>query len=279
MSVLPGAEAFQFEPGLIAPGLASDGSAAASSGAATAGPVGVVLCHGFTGSPQSMRPWGEALRDAGFAVHCPRLPGHGTRWQDMNATRWEDWYGELERALDDMLDRADTVFAMGLSMGGTLVTRLAEERGDDLAGLVLVNPSYLTLRRDARLLPALSRMVPSVPGVANDIKKPGAVELAYTRTPLKAAYSLNQLWRIVRADLHKVSIPIRLFRSAEDHIVEPANARVLLDGVSSADVQEIVLTDSYHVATLDNDAERIFAGSVNFVNELTAPELNPEQLR
>src|SRR4029453_17705934 len=70
VSVLPGAEPFQFQPETLAR------------------PVGVVLCHGFTGCPQSLRPWGEYLRDAGFAVDCPLLPGHGTRWQDMNATRW-----------------------------------------------------------------------------------------------------------------------------------------------------------------------------------------------
>jgi len=282
VSVLPGAEPFLFEHALTGTGQGTAESATnASEAASTVAPVqvGVVLCHGFTGSPQSLRPWGEYLRDAGFIVHCPRLPGHGTRWQDMNATRWEDWYGELERALDEMLARVDTVFGMGLSMGGTLVTRLAQERGDDLAGIVLVNPSYMTLRRDAVLLPALSRVLGSVPGVANDIKKPGAVELAYDRTPLKAAYSLNQLWRIVRSDLHKVSIPIRLYHSADDHVVEPVNARVLLDGVSSGDVQEIVLTDSYHVATLDNEAERIFAGSVSFVNELTTHLLDPEQPR
>lgn len=272
MSVLPGAEPFLFSPDASSPAAGSPGGV----------PVGVVLCHGFTGSPQSMRPWGEHLRDAGFTVQCPRLPGHGTRWQDMNATRWEDWYGELERALDDMLARLPEgapVFAMGLSMGGTLVTRLAQQRGDELTGIVLVNPSYLTLRKDAFLLPALSRVVPSVPGVANDIKKPGATELAYTRTPLKAAYSLSQLWRIVRADLHKVSLPVRLFHSAEDHVVDPVNARVLLDGVSSADVEEIVLADSYHVATLDHDAERIFTGSVEFVNALSTPTVDPGRPR
>jgi carboxylesterase len=42
------------------------------------GPIGVVLCHGFTGSPQSMRPWAEHLAAAGLSVRLPRLPGHGT---------------------------------------------------------------------------------------------------------------------------------------------------------------------------------------------------------
>ncbi|HEV2087261.1 MAG TPA: alpha/beta fold hydrolase, partial [Cryptosporangiaceae bacterium] len=258
MSVLPGAEPFLLDAG-------------------PAAPAGIVLCHGFTGCPQSMRPWGEYLYAAGFTVACPRLPGHGTRWQDLNATRWEDWYDELERAFDAMLDRmsydqpradgsdAAPVFAGGLSMGGTLVTRLAEERGQELAGMVLVNPSYLTLRRDAALLPALSRVVSSVPGIGSDIKKAGVTELAYPRTPLKAAFSLNRLWRLTREDLPKVRVPVRVYRSAEDHVVEPVNTRLLLDRISSTDVEETVLTDSYHVATLDNEAETIFAGSVDFI--------------
>jgi carboxylesterase len=282
VSVLPGAEPFLFEPAATAGGLTGSdaGTLAASSGPPAQ--VGVVLCHGFTGTPQSLRPWGEYLRDAGFTVHCPRLPGHGTRWQDLNNTRWEDWYGELERALDDMIGRLPDgapVFGMGLSMGGTLVTRLAELRGDDLTGIVLVNPSYLTLRRDAALLRYLSRVVATVPGVANDIRKPGATELAYSRTPLRAAYSLSQLWRLTREELYRVTVPLQVYHSADDHVVEPVNTQILLDGVSSADVEEILLTDSYHVATLDNDAERIFAGSVEFVNALTAPRLDPDRPR
>ncbi|MCW2502831.1 MAG: yvaK [Actinomycetia bacterium] len=273
MSVLPGAEPFLIEPSADPAGELP----------IPPGRVGVVLCHGFTGSPQSMRGWGEHLAAAGATVHCPRLPGHGTRWQDMNATRWEDWYGEIERALDAMLARLPgpdpLVFAMGMSMGGTLATRLAEQRGADLAGLVLVNPSYTTLRKDAFLLPALSRIIPSFPGIANDIKKPGAAELAYSKIPLKAAHSLNQLWRVVRADLAKVNVPIRLFRSAEDHVVEPVNAQILLDGVSSVEVDEIVLMDSYHVATLDNDAERIFTGSVEFVTNRLPSAADPDPSR
>src|SRR5689334_6828638 len=99
---------------------------------AEGGPVGVVLSHGFTGTPQSLRPWAEYLAAAGFTVSLPLLPGHGTRWQDLNATRWTDWYGEIERAFDRLRGRCDQVFAGGLSMGGTLVLRLAERRRADV---------------------------------------------------------------------------------------------------------------------------------------------------
>jgi carboxylesterase len=212
-----------------------------------------------------MRPWGEHLAAAGIAVRGPRLPGHGTRWQDLNATRWPDWYAELERALDQMLAQVPTVFALGLSMGGTLCLRLGEQRGADVAGLVLVNPSLATARKDARLLPALSRILPSIPGIASDIKKPGVTEQAYDRTPLRAAYSLSQLWSQTRADLAKLTQPVLTFRSRTDHVVEPVSGRLLTEGAASTEVREVVLEDSYHVATLDNDAPRIFAGSVDFI--------------
>jgi len=229
------------------------------------GSVGVVLCHGFTGVPSSLRAWGEHLAAAGMAVRAPRLPGHGTRWQDMNSTRWEDWYGELERAFDAMLAKVPTVFAMGLSMGGTLCLRLGEERGAELAGLVVVNPSLATERKDAKLLSLVSKVVPSIPGIGSDIKKPGVTEQAYDRSPLRAAYSLAQLWKVTRADLGKLTQPVLLYRSRTDHVVEPISGRLLIDGASSTEVREVILEDSYHVATLDNDAPLIFDGSVEFV--------------
>ena len=229
------------------------------------GPVGVLLSHGFTGCPQSIRGWAEHLHAAGFTVVAPLLPGHGTRWQDMNATTWADWYAALERSFDDLLTRCDTVFVMGLSMGGTLVLRLAEQRPTQVAGVVVVNASLATERKDAKLLPVLKHLIPAMPGIASDIKKPGATEVAYPKIPLKAAHSLQQAWPIVRADLHKITAPVLAYRSRVDHVVEPVSGRALLAGLAGGRVQEQILEDSFHVATLDNDAPAIFAGSVDFV--------------
>ena len=236
--------------------------------ASAGGPVGVLLCHGFTGCPQSLRPWAEHLAAAGLTVSLPRLPGHGTSWQDLAMTRWADWYAEVDRAFSDLRDRCDPVFVMGLSMGGTLALRLAEEHGSAVAGLVLVNTSLTQApTTTARLLrPRLG--LPYLRGIASDIRKPGARELAYDRVPLPAALSLAQLWTVVRKDLAKVTQPVMVFRSVEDHVVAPTSGRLLLAKISSTDVEEILLPDSYHVATLDNDAQRIFDGSLDFVRRL-----------
>jgi carboxylesterase len=235
------------------------------------GPTGVVLCHGFTGTPQSMRPWAEYLAEHGLTVALPRLPGHGTRWQDCNLTTWADWYGAIEREFVILRGRCDQVFVMGLSMGGTLALRLAELRGPELAGLVLVNPSVRSLDPRMRALPALSRVVASFPPIAGDLKRAGVAELAYDRLPLRALHSLRRAWRVVLADLPRVTQPVLLFHSREDHIVEPVNSEIILSRISSSDVREVVLENSYHVATLDNDAELIFSGSLAFVRRVAAP--------
>ncbi len=245
--LLPGAEPFAF-PGTPA-------------GAGT----GVLLVHGFTGSPASLRPWGEHLAAEGFAVRAPLLPGHGTRWQDCNLTTEQDWVGAVSRALDELAADCDRVVVAGLSMGGTLALRLAQLRPDDVAGLVLVNPSLLTQRLDAKLLPLLARVTPSWAPIGNDIKKAGVTELAYPRLPTRAVLGLRRLWTATRADLGLVTAPLLVFRSVTDHVVEPASVRVLLAGVASTDVTEVLLEDSYHVATLDNDAPAISSGSVDWI--------------
>ena len=227
--------------------------------------VGVLVLHGFTGSPKSVRPWGQELAGQGWSVRVPRLPGHGTRWQEMNVTTWQDWYAEAERAFDELAARSRVVYVMGLSMGGSLTLRLAQQRGSDIAGIALVNPAVHTERPDRHLLPLLQRFIPSFPGISNDIAKEGVDEGAYDRIPLRAAHSMSQLWSLVKSDIHKVSQPLILFRSRQDHVVEPSNAAFILSHVSSADVTEVILERSFHVATIDHDAPIIIDGSIDFV--------------
>src|SRR4051812_46934632 len=139
------------------------------------GRTGVLLCHGYTSTPQSLGDWATALAAEGFSVEVPLLPGHGLDWRALAGTTWTDWYAAVETAFADLSQRCDEVFVMGLSMGATLGLRLAEQRGKEVAGLVLVNPSLLTSRKLAALAPILKYAVRSSPGLAGDIAKPGSV--------------------------------------------------------------------------------------------------------
>ncbi len=229
------------------------------------GPVGALVVHGFTGSPKSMKPWAQALAEQGLTVSVPRLPGHGTRWQDMAVTGWDDWYAEVERSFCELSERCTHVFALGLSMGGSLCLRLAQNRPADVAGLVLVNPAVHTERWDRHVLPVLRHVLKSYPGVSNDIKKPGQDEGAYERMPLGSAYSLQHGWAVVKENLAKVTAPLLLLHSRVDHVVEPSNAAWILAHVSSEVRKEVWLEDSYHVATLDNDLPVIIDETLDFV--------------
>lgn len=233
--------------------------------AADGGPVGVLLSHGFTGSPASIAPWGRALAERGHTVRVPLLAGHGTRWQDLNATRWTDWYDGLERELVELRDRCDHVVVGGLSMGGALALRLAADHPETVDAVVVVNPALASGDPRLRLLPVLKHLVPSLPAIGNDIAKPGQDEHAYPRTPLKALHSGTQLWRETTELLGDVTAPLLFLRSPQDHVVDGLTIDLVRERIGSPVAEFVELPRSYHVATLDHDADLIVERSAVFI--------------
>lgn len=238
--------------------------------------VGVVLSHGFTGSPHGLRAWAQALADAGFAVRMPLLPGHGTSWQELARTRWQQWHGALDDAYLELDSDCDYVFAAGLSMGGALALRIAGTR--PVAGVVLVNPGLVIDDPRAPLAGILKLVMKSTPAIGNDILKEGMDEGAYSRTPVAAAHELNKLFKDTLRILPKVTAPVQVYRSAVDHVVSDSSIRALRRGLTHAPLDLVRLANSYHVATLDNDADQIFQGSVQFIRNVVSsgsPERSP----
>src|SRR4029453_16615399 len=117
MGVMPGAGTFYFE--------GSDD--------------GCLLVHGFTGTPQNVRPLGDFLARRGLTVLAPRLAGHGTSVDEFEKTGPEDWISTVEGGLDQLKKTCSSVFVIGISMGGTLAMHLAATRGADLAGAASIN--------------------------------------------------------------------------------------------------------------------------------------------
>lgn len=233
---------------------------------ADAGPLGVLLQHGFSGCPASMRPFGEWLAARGVSAIAPRLPGHGTTWEDLEQTRWTDWEAESERALLDLHARCSDVVLAGLSMGGAMMLHLAAKHPEKIRGVVVINAD---MRRPNLLLTPLVRaFVRSVKGVGNDIKKPGQDEIVYDRVPLRAANELGKLYRRVQRELPGVRAPLLVFTAPDDHVVKPTNARYILRRTGSERKELVRLENSYHVATLDFDAETIFERTLEFARSV-----------
>lgn len=233
------------------------------------GPLGVLVLHGFTGSPFSVRGIAEAMANAGFSVEMPLLPGHGTALEDMLSTTFEDWSTAAESALSALASRNETIVVAGLSMGGTLTCWLAE-RHPEVAGIVLVNPF---------VEPWPDEMVAGVRALADggtevldaigsDISLEGVEERSYPGTPLRPLLSLLGGVEETSAGLGSIASPVLLFSSINDHVVAPSNGEHLIANVTGS-VEQIILGESFHVATLDVDADLIVTKSVDFVERLS----------
>ncbi len=235
------------------------------------GADGVLVLHGFTGNPHSMRPLAEAIARAGFTVDLPLLPGHGTSIEDMVPTRWPDYLGAAETAFSGISQRCERVALVGLSMGGTLVCRLAESH-TEVAGVVVVNP--MVDPPDETFRDALRGLIDSgselVPGIGSDIAKEGAFEVSYSETPLAAALSLFEGVDDVAARLTNIECPVLLFSSRQDHVVPSSSGDLLAKSVSGP-LERLWLENSYHVATLDYDKDDIEARTVAFVSGVLSP--------
>jgi len=236
----------------------------------TGGPEGALVLHGFTGNPSSMRGLAEQLAVAGLSVELPLLPGHGTSIEDMVPTRWADWSSAAEAAYLDLAARCDRVVVVGLSMGGTLASWLAECHLE-LSGLVLINP--LVEPPAAELFEALRDMLASgvevAPGIGSDIAIPGVTELAYDATPLRAGLSLFEAAGTVGDALGDIRCPVLLLTSREDHVVPASNGARVMASVAGP-VERIWLERSYHVATLDYDSDELEARTVAFASMVFA---------
>ncbi len=208
------------------------------------------------------------MNERGISVVGPRVPGHGTTWEDLERTTLSDWEQEAEKALTDISSRCSTVIAVGLSMGGAMVLHLAAKHPDVVKGVVVINCDLI--RPKLALAPVARLFTRTVKGVGNDIKKPGQNELPYDRIPVAALVHLRRLYGMVRKELPSVQAPLRVFTSTEDHLAKASSSRYVLRNVGSTDKEQIMLTNSYHVATLDYDAETIFQGVLDFANTLGA---------
>ena len=230
----------------------------------------MLVLHGFTGNPQSMRPLAQVLAARGHTVELPLLPGHGTAVEDMIPTRWSDWSGAAEAALEDLAARCTSVAVVALSMGGSLACRLAS-RHPEIRGLALVNPLVEPPADSFRdvLRGILESGTELVPGVGSDIAKEGVTELAYLGTPAAAALSLFSGLDELTPDLAAIRCPILLLSSRQDHVVPSSSGDYLMARVSGP-VERVWLESSYHVATLDNDAPEIEARVGAFVDAVLA---------
>ena len=233
--------------------------------------TGVLLIHGFTGSPSEMRPMGQYLAQEGYTVVGPLLPGHGTNWQDLARRRWHEWADAVEQAFQNLKSRCRTIFVCGGSMGGLLTLYLAE-RHPEIAGILPMAPALFTADWRANLAWLLKYFVHFNPYVperdGDDLTDPEARQRylwSYMGTPVAAAEQLNYLRYAVRRDLGKIAMPTLIFMGTRDQSVKLDSAVHVLDHIASKDKELIWLTNSGHCLWVDSEKEQVWQKAHEFI--------------
>ena len=230
--------------------------------------IGVLVSHGFTGTPQSMRYYSEALNKAGYTVIGPLLRGHGTTPEDMAGSTASDWIQSVNEALNKLRQTCSSIFITGLSMGGTISLYMAAMYPDIFKGVITINAA---VRLDSPALASLAfdpQAPATVPGIGSDIKDPNSRELAYPVVPvasIKEAYALSSVTQDL---LPNIKCPVLVITSREDHVVSTTNNRYIPDNLTASRVESLWLDNSYHVATLDYDKDLICEWACGFISSI-----------
>jgi carboxylesterase len=231
--------------------------------------LGILLVHGFTGSPKEMRTMGEFLAAQGHTVLGIRLPGHATQPADMLRKSWVDWLHTVEDGYDLLKSAGRKVFVMGLSMGGILTLIAASHQ--EVAGAVAMSTPY-SLPDDPRL-PYIRFFAPFVRNISKGPSDWQDLSMAqehvdYPAYPMRAVIELGDLLDAMRQALPKITAPVLLVHSRTDGGVPPENMQRIYDQLGSQDKSMLWLEKSGHVVTRDQERQRVFEATEAFVKRI-----------
>jgi carboxylesterase len=225
---------------------------------------GVLLIHGFTGSPHEMRPLLEPLVERRYSVIGVRLPGHGYPGTREEIARGA-WELAVDRALDELRSRlpGDRIAICGLSAGALLGLGVATRRSDDVGALALLSPAIelprplMSLLGVARWLGPLgnyrlAKGVSDIHDLTARSEHPGCDPF-----PISAFASFDELRLRTRAIVAGVRQPMMIVHAARDRTCTLAGAEWLRRQVASQSVEMHVLQSCGHVITVDAERETV----------------------
>jgi carboxylesterase len=266
------------------------------------GPVGVLLVHGLTGTPAEMKHFGKVIARKGLTVACPELAGHCASIQALKATSWRDWYKSVEASFEALSQECEQVFVAGLSMGALLALLLAAEKGERVAGVILLSATFFydgwnmpKLRRKL-LLPLVlysplkhvlhweekspygikcERTRAMVAAVLNNKDARTADKIGYFKTPATVVLESVRLMTATRRRMSQVLSPTLIVHSTEDDMASLRNVHFVQKQIAAQHVETFLVDDTYHVLTLDKRKDDIARRVAEFCRQQTAAVLTP----
>lgn len=250
-----------------------------------------LLLHGLSGSPAEMHHLGRRLRQAGYVVSIPSVPGcaYGTREDPFDSGRWEEWVGHASGELQALARAHGQVHVAGLCMGSLLAMRLAIDHPEQVAALSLIS---VTLQQDGWAVPWYMGVLRACghtglrhrlkvrerfpyglknerlrARIARSMASEGVSEAGAAFIPLSSIHQGYRASRAVRRDIRRVRAPCLVQHAYEDDIAHPRNAEFVARNVGASSVRTVMYRDSYHILTMDNDRERVADETISFFEQ------------
>jgi carboxylesterase len=261
------------------------------------GRTGILLIHGLGGTPVELRFVAQGLARAGYTVYCCQLAGHCSTPEELRLSTWPQWVASVEAAHDKLAEHCDVILAGGLSMGAILALHLAQSRPSAVQGLLLLAP---TLKLDGWSMPwhsflmrwARPTPIPleiSLPehepyGIKNERVRAFVVksmqggnsgEAGVFATPLRSMANMNALVdRVKQRGLSKIRQPALIVHPRDDDMASLKNAQYLERHLGGL-VDTLVLDDSYHIVTLDQQRHLVYERMLQFTRWAEARAAEP----
>lgn len=257
----------------------------------TGGEHAVLLIHGLQSSPAELLPLAKRLQQAGYTVHLPHIAGYGFIHGDTprSVTHWQDWHAKALEEFRMLKKQHKTVAVGGLCIGGTLSLSIAAELGDEVAALTLLSttlwydgwamPWYRPLRYLGYLWPIRNWYTykESEPfGLKNEqLRKWVAREMAHKDASMVGASRLNlpaiqeaeRMISSVKRSLPRITVPTIIIHAVEDEVASPRSARYIAENIGAKMVESVMLHNSYHMITVDNDREQVATDTLRFFDQ------------
>ncbi len=245
--------------------------------------TGCLLIHGFTGNPSALRWMGQYLHQQGYTVYAPRLAGHGTTPEAMIGVRWQEWAADVLAGFEMLRGTCDRIFAIGLSLGGSLALILASQQ--PVAGVIALSTPHRIADPRLPLIPLVqwfwrfrdkSQYAETAlqfrQHVIEEQQRRGEPErghLSYPRYPLTSILELNGALVAMRKALPTITTPVLFIMSSQDDVVGMKDLHRNLALCANDDKRTLILENSFHGITEDIERETVFKATADFVAEFS----------
>ncbi|BAL84553.1 putative esterase/lipase family protein (plasmid) [Selenomonas ruminantium subsp. lactilytica TAM6421] len=230
----------------------------------------VLLVQGFAGNTAELWPMGKFLEAKGYTVLAPRLPGHGTKVEDLLRTNADDWLDAVRDGYSVLRGLAKDIVVIGGSMGGSLGLILSAEK--QVKGVVtLAAPIFIAQEQGISALPPKEMLTSSdftPENKRNLVNVPKAANLIYDKIPLLSVYDLLEVIERSKKCLPKITAPSLIVHGKDDTMAAVESAQYIGEHIGSSRKKVVLLDGAGHLLPLMEGREAVFEKISSFLDTL-----------